>query len=146
MRITGKEGDGVPQTPTLPTKRKRGKSRCRAGAAPHFLSLAFCSLGHPGYPHSHQAGTPLLPDPAWKKVTLQITAPICWRVGELQTGQGPKPQYLLYETSPRRLPVTRANSPGAAQPARHPGPLALVSAPHVQRWPGPSAQPRLQVL
>ena len=76
------------------------------------------------------------PCPAWlrhRKVSLQVTEPITGWTREGPNRAGCPSPLPSIETSPRRSCATRARSPGKRQPAWDPGPLALVSAPHIHR-------------
>lgn len=75
---------------------------------PHFASLAFCPLQPPrtAWPSSEKG------DPA-----ANYTHLLGSQGGAAPKRAGPKPQGLLSETYPRRLPAPRATSPGTASPA-----------------------------
>lgn len=107
-----------PQCQTPPYQEEAGKSRSWGEERRHPTSCPSPSV------HSSRPGQP---GPAQRRVTLQLTTPICWGVkeGRLQRGQGPSPRAFCPRPTqggslprgppPRgqpRPPAPRASCPG----------------------------------
>lgn len=107
-----------PQCQTPPYQEEAGKSRSWGEERRHPTSRPSPSV------HSSRPGQP---GPAQRRVTLQLTTPICWGVkeGRLQRGQGPSPRAFCPRPTqggslprgppPRgqpRPPAPRASCPG----------------------------------